>query len=98
MDEEWTDDNAAVEEILSRYEEARDFLPLISVSTVGEFEDVARDISSRVKAIQAKGNTQPSPSPRNPEPKEKAASVEDAIAAKSWPDYLAAKWEAAGRD
>ena len=69
MEEDWEqDDNEAVEEILGRYPEARDFLPLIKASTVAEFEGVASSIASKVRNMQSKENQQTSP-PRNPKPK-----------------------------
>jgi hypothetical protein len=100
MDEEWeSDSNQAVENILAEYPEAREFASLISASTVDEFRSVASAIASKVRNIQSNGTNQPpSPSPRTPKTdKEKVTSVEEAISAKSWPDYLHAKWEAAGR-
>lgn len=100
MLEEWEqDDNAAVEEVLNRYPEARDFLPLLTASTVSEFEDVAREVATRVRSITAKGTTnQPFPSPRNPERKAEAVTVKEAISNKSWPDYLKAKFESQEND
>lgn len=93
MREEWEQDsNAAVEEALNRYPEAREFLPLITASTVDEFESVASAIASKVRNIQSKGATsQPSSPPRNPKPK--SESIQDAIQNRSWSDYLKAKWE-----
>lgn len=92
MQKEWEqDDNAAVEEILGRHPEARDFLPLIQATTLDDFEQVASSIAAKVRKM--KGTTEPSSSPRNPERKAEAVTVKEAISNKSWPDYLKAKFE-----
>lgn len=98
MEEEWTDTNAEIEQILTEFPNARGLSDLISATTLEDYRQVAQQIDQKVRDMTG-GSSQPSPSPRSPKPKaETAVSVEEAIATKSWPDYLHAKWEAAGRD
>ena len=98
MQEEWEqDDNEAVEEILGRYPEARDFLPLLTAGTVQEFEDVAREVATRVRNIKGK-ETKQTPSSRNQEPKNERVSVKAAIEQKDWSGYLSSAWERQQRE
>lgn len=99
MEEEWTDTNAEIEQILTEFPGARNLADLISASSISEFREVAQAIDKKVRDITQDSNTQQPSSPRSPKPRsERAVTVEEAISAKSWPDYLHAKWEAAGRD
>jgi hypothetical protein len=81
--------------IWEEFPEAEEFADLITASDIESYRDVAQQIALKVR----RSNTnKPSSTPRTPRPdKEKVTSVEEAISAKSWPDYLHAKWEAAGR-
>ena len=89
------DDNDPRTVILDAYPEARPFADLITAETVEEYTAVAREIALKVRNVKAKESNQQPPLPRTPKPQnDRPVSVKEAIENRSWPDYLAAKWEA----
>lgn len=79
-----------VDEILETYPGAKPFQDLISASTLQDYASVAKDLDSRVKKLAA---TKPSSTPRTPQPKtEQTVNVKEAVDARDWSGFLAAKW------
>ncbi len=91
--------NDEIERIWREFPEAKPFADLVTASDVESFREVAREVAMRVRKVQGEKTreSQP-PEQRAAEPgTPKAKSVAEAIADRSWPDYLAAKWEEVGR-
>jgi len=82
-------DEPTVKEILDTYPGAKPFSDLIGADNLRDFADVAKDLDGRVKSLSGE-QAKPSSTAGEPKPK----SVEEAIESRSWPSYLAAKWEA----
>lgn len=86
------DDTVSIETILDLYPEARPLADLIQATTIEEYASVAREIAAKVKSGATKAK--PASAPNAPTPTKPVVSVKDAIESRSWPNYLAAKWDA----
>src|SRR5947209_1718368 len=95
-DDYGNDDQLTVDTILEAWPEAKPFQDLIQATDVESYAAVAREIALKVRGIKSNGSgPKPSFTRATTPNRDKAVSVEQAIKAKNWPDYLAAKFEKA---
>jgi|GEM_PF-5135316 hypothetical protein len=79
---------SSIEEVLEEYPEAAPFADLIAAGSVDEFAEVAQEIAKKVNARNAPEN----PKHLNAPTATKETTVKDAIDARDWSGFLAARW------
>jgi hypothetical protein len=89
MEEEWTDTNAEIEQILTEFPGARGLADLISATSLEDYRQVAQQIDQKVRNARKESTSQPSP--RTPKPKAEK-SVQESVDSRDWSGFLAAQW------